>query len=509
MTLRLDRASRFASVCLALAALGPLALGHPSPAAAQPPGGRDDSLLTTARFETPYGGLTVRLPGGLVAGDTLSGTVVAEPTGKTDRERAHNLGQLEGLVVDTGGERQAVGKGRLRWALPAAATALDLALRDPSGKVVGRQAVPVAPASPAGTDGGFELPSCGQAGNPNRIVGPFDGSFDSTEITLGGRPIELLAESPRGVVFASPVEQIGPAELVVREGEDTHVAPYRNVAVRLSAPEARLDRGERTVMTVEVAGLSGLREPLPLTLANQTVSTVSLEGGARQQWEIDPSGVGADGVYQAERTLTGLSPGPFHITAQVPLAGPVGQAADQDECKHWVVDGERIEWGPWNERADGSRWREGKIFRRSRCADAGSTETKEEEVGKAREEQAEKNGPIVQTRRYPAAGGGSRVVRETTKGGKTQSKTEVEYDKDGKPTKVTETDGKGTSTTTSYDNGEPKGVTRIKGDKLEEWKQESDGKWYKKVTKKVNGQDVESWVEDPNPPSPGSLPTLQ
>lgn len=507
MTLEVDCDRRLAASAV-LVALVLFALERPF-AAAQPQGEQADALLKTARFETEQGTVTVYLPADAAAGDTLSGTVEAEPAGKSERERARNLGQLEGLVVEAAGERQEVGQGRLRWTLPAAATALDLALRDRSGKVLGRNPLPVSPAPQRVSATGFELPSLGQAGHPNRVVGPFDGAFDSTEITLGGRPVRLLAESPRGVVFASPTDVIGEAELVAAEGGQHHSALYRNVAVRLSAPETRLDRGEETVMTVEVAGLEGLAEPLPLTLSNVSLSTVRLEGGSSQQWTIDPSEVDAGGVFRAQRTLTGLDPGPFHLTAQVPLEGPVAQAADQEECRHWIEDGERIEWGPWHEESDGSKWREGKVFRKSRCADAGSTETKEEEVGTACEEQAGRNAPVVQTRRYPAPDGGARVVRETTKGGRTQSKTEVKYDKDGKAKEVTETDDKGTKTRTDYENGQPSRVTRTKGEKQEEWKKEANGKWYKKGTKKQGGKEVETWTEDPSPPLPGSLPPFR
>jgi hypothetical protein len=49
-------------------------------AAAQPQGSSETAWgLSTTTFETPGGPVTVHLPADLAAGDTLSGTVFAEP----------------------------------------------------------------------------------------------------------------------------------------------------------------------------------------------------------------------------------------------------------------------------------------------------------------------------------------------------------------------------------------------------------------------------------------------
>ncbi|MGH9970531.1 MAG: hypothetical protein ACREBG_22445 [Pyrinomonadaceae bacterium] len=58
--------------------------------------------LQTVTFDTLYARVIVHLPDDMAAGDTISGTVFAEPKGSTPEERAKSLGLLKGLVVEIG-----------------------------------------------------------------------------------------------------------------------------------------------------------------------------------------------------------------------------------------------------------------------------------------------------------------------------------------------------------------------------------------------------------------------
>lgn len=61
--------------------------------------------LTTVTFYLERGELTVNLPDDIRAGDTISGTVVADPKGQTKEERANNQSVLQGLVIEIDGKR--------------------------------------------------------------------------------------------------------------------------------------------------------------------------------------------------------------------------------------------------------------------------------------------------------------------------------------------------------------------------------------------------------------------
>ncbi|MCA1850030.1 MAG: hypothetical protein LC672_02975, partial [Acidobacteria bacterium] len=55
-----------------------------------------------------YGDVKVYLPDDMAAGDTISGTVVAEPKGTTEEERAKNMGVLKGFVLEVDGEKASI-----------------------------------------------------------------------------------------------------------------------------------------------------------------------------------------------------------------------------------------------------------------------------------------------------------------------------------------------------------------------------------------------------------------
>jgi hypothetical protein len=60
------------------------------------------SRLRVTPISVPEGTLRVYLPDDIAAGDTISGTVVAEPAGNTDEQRSRNTSVLNGYAVDIG-----------------------------------------------------------------------------------------------------------------------------------------------------------------------------------------------------------------------------------------------------------------------------------------------------------------------------------------------------------------------------------------------------------------------
>lgn len=103
--------------------------------------------LNTTVFSTPHGKIRVSLPDDMAAGDTISGTVVAEPAGKDDKERVKNEGELSGYVVEL--EKQTVSSPSLsgsafKLAMPAAISTTYQILKNKKGEEVSRREIPVA-----------------------------------------------------------------------------------------------------------------------------------------------------------------------------------------------------------------------------------------------------------------------------------------------------------------------------------------------------------------------------
>jgi hypothetical protein len=289
-----------------------------------------------------YGDVKVYLPDDMAAGDTISGTVVAEPKGKTDEERARNQDTLKGFVVEIGGQKVAASDGTFTWTIPQIKEQPRHSFRviDNSDKEVANVVIPVlllppnVPRPQTITPNDFRFPTIGQQGRAVEIFGPFDGDSSNTALNLQGAPsatqdfekntenvsggfglIRPLAESPRKMVFRSPGEVTGPIELNLKEGNVQTTGTYRNVGVRLSAPKTNLMKGEKTTLTVEVSGLDGIRTGVPLRLDARGV--INMDGGNFQNLRINPTDVQPGGRYTTTRAITGQMAGGFSVTATV------------------------------------------------------------------------------------------------------------------------------------------------------------------------------------------------
>ncbi|HEX6182864.1 MAG TPA: hypothetical protein VFZ44_03060 [Pyrinomonadaceae bacterium] len=325
-----------------------------------PSGGRTVETQTanglhTVIFDIAPGKTKVNLPDDMRAGDTISGTVVAEPKGQTEEERAGNLEALKGYVVEVGDQKVSTPQGSFTLVVPDAPVKFIRIIEADSGKELANTPVPAqAAATTKGANKGFvtakggdamtaqpepsgdafRLPTLGQQGRPIEIFGPFDGDASNTtlrfnpigsatqdlekrpETVVGGYgPLKPLAESPRKIVFESPTNFTGTAEVSVKEGGVETKGNYRNLGVSLSAPKTNLIRGERTTLTVEVKGLEGIRENVPLQLDSRGV--ITMDGGNFQNLSIKPQDIQPGGRYTTTRAITGQQAGGFNVTATV------------------------------------------------------------------------------------------------------------------------------------------------------------------------------------------------
>jgi len=279
--------------------------------------------LNTTTFTTPRGKVRVNLPDDMAAGDTLSGTVIAEALGKNDKERAANQGELSGYVVELEQQQASSTSRILKSAIPTASNTTYLILRDKDRKEVAKIEVPVAQQPPPVEK--FDLPTLGQQGRAIEVTGRFDGDFSTTNVKVGGEDLEVLAESPRKVVARNSDNKIGPTELAVEERGQITKGEFHSLGIKLSAPKLNLLRGEQTTLTVTVHGLEGIREDVPLVLENKSVEVITMGEQNVERIIISPAQVQA-GSYTINRQLTGIQPGGFTITGTVTATTNRGQA---------------------------------------------------------------------------------------------------------------------------------------------------------------------------------------
>lgn len=328
--------------------------------------------LRTVNFGTLNGQVTVNLPDDMRAGDTISGTVIAEPKGQTPEQRTKNaVAMKDDLVAFFAADSQSpktppvvifdLSKGLVQ---PDGSTIVTATFIAPKKANVGLFSMPNQnhPIGACGRSGSivainescspisqlvfespdqgiqmgdppptnFTIPTLGQTGRPLVITGPFDGNaantilyaalrtsvqdFEkNTENVSGG--FGLLAESHSEAVFQSSTNVTGPIEIRLNEGNTQTTGTYRNVGVNLTAPKTSLLKGESTELHVQVSGLEGIKMPVPLTLESHGV--ITMEGGTYQPLVIQPSQVGPDGRYSTTRGITGVQAGGWGATATV------------------------------------------------------------------------------------------------------------------------------------------------------------------------------------------------
>lgn len=259
------------------------------------------------------------LPDDLSAGDTISGTVTSEPTGKDEKEKRRNADELKGYVVQIGNQRSPLSGGVIqRVHLEPAPTAPTLILLDEKSKPVGNFSIPIASGPPRTNSPNFVVSSVGQAGRTVQVYGPFDGDSSNTNITIGGVDAKVIAESPRKAICESPRTVVGPTNIDVAENGAVATGAFRNLKIDLTAPKTSLLKGESTELHVEVQGLQGLTQPVPVQVQNLSPSTVNLSGGNTQTINIQPTQVQAGGTFPWSTTVTATGNGGFSIKSSVP-----------------------------------------------------------------------------------------------------------------------------------------------------------------------------------------------
>ena len=204
-----------------------LVLGHTAPSFAQ------DAAkgLHIVELKSKAGLVKVFLPDDIAAGDTVSASIALYPGGVTREVMNGNLGVLSGYIIETSFFKVSAGQKSIKITVPrnAAGTEMRFTLRDASMKTLDSASVPISLSSSghgnqeSPTPYDYQCPLVGQAGRIVEIKGPFDGDFATTDFKIGSKKANVIAESPRKLVFESPSDVIGSVEIVLVE---------RNVEVR-------------------------------------------------------------------------------------------------------------------------------------------------------------------------------------------------------------------------------------------------------------------------------------
>lgn len=275
--------------------------------------------LTSPILTGPHGVFKVNIPGDVQPGEPFTGSIWREPAGKNDAEREKNNRELKKYSFELGKERIRIPEQPTAPLIPFKFGVLNhtgfriILIDEP----VARTQLPN-PSVTLPPPTYYTIPTGAQQGSLFTITGPFDGNTTQTDfVEIGGERIPIVTESQRSRVVWNTSKTTGASTIKVGENGQTGTCPFHNVSVKLSAPNLSLLKGQTTLLTVVVSGLDGLKQDVPFELVNHSPGVVSMDGGNQQSAIIHPSDLQPNGTYTTTRTLRGVAPGGFNITATV------------------------------------------------------------------------------------------------------------------------------------------------------------------------------------------------
>ena len=192
--------------------------------------------LYITTFTTPQGVIKVNLPDDMAAGDTISGTVTAEPTGQNDAERARNLAELKRHVLVVEGQQTLVGAGTFSCSIPRPLNpnSKNISLLQ-QGQNAATTTVPISATQPPSPPQ-FTIPTGAQQGRLIQIKGPGNGVFSPQDyVKVGGTMLPPLAESPRSLVLRNASESLGPTNIEGHENGVGEEAVVHGPSMRIIA----------------------------------------------------------------------------------------------------------------------------------------------------------------------------------------------------------------------------------------------------------------------------------
>lgn len=318
---------------------------------------RYESGMSKTTFTTPNGNVVVNLPQSM-SGSVITGTVSTEPTGKTAKEKSRNLKELLKYVVNLNGTKipLSVRPANFEWYI-----SVDKVVRNPlellnaSGVKVAEVSLP--PVLSAPTTVVWQPDRTPLLTTPSNIVVKGDAlnvytdqqfspgeKFVLTDAKGQQFTLKPICLSSQQAVMNVPNE-VTPGNCSVsrqvgnQPASSAGVANFNLIDISLSSPNTSLRPGE--LSNVQVVVNTGPIKPMwsyrpdyvdpgqpeqiiiypCIDLRNLNPNTVTMEGGNLQRIYVNqyPDTKGnkepATGVFQIRRNITGITPGPFSVSA--------------------------------------------------------------------------------------------------------------------------------------------------------------------------------------------------
>ncbi|MBL0336405.1 MAG: hypothetical protein IPP73_14135 [Chitinophagaceae bacterium] len=285
--------------------------------------------LTTILFQLPEGSVSVRLPQDIRPGDQISGQVKLEPAGNNEKQRTRALDALlkRTLRVEDPADPEKVSQALLKKYkeeaggirlegihLPLIFSIYKSGMLEKSVSLDALQNTDSLLSSECG------IPSHIMCATILPIKGGFDGDMTNTKCNVSGKPLEIIAESPRQCVINFPEDAKDKQTFSIQENiQPPCIRKISGVDMTLKPGKRTLLSGEQTTLEIRVSGLQDLSKPVTLTVTNQSTTIITMSGGEKQVVTIQPGSIGTDGIFRQQFTLTGIRRGDYSVNANLEL----------------------------------------------------------------------------------------------------------------------------------------------------------------------------------------------
>jgi hypothetical protein len=269
--------------------------------------------LQIYQAKTVHGKVVVQLPDDMRPGETISGSVIAEPAPSKDPEKVQrHRAALDALQFAFAGVNFLARDQHFQAELPAVPQAV-LTLAGENG-FSGSTTVELLAEERLGTIVTPLFPEYLRAGEFQRILGNFDGSHDNSQLMLGETELPILAESPGEVVTMIPREISGKHTLSLTEKGETFERELHVIRLDMKVNASTLSKGESTSLQLSVSGLAGYTQPVTVEIENLSPANISLKGGNYQELVFAPSEAPSEGGILRTIPILATASGGFTVS---------------------------------------------------------------------------------------------------------------------------------------------------------------------------------------------------
>jgi TolA-binding protein len=292
--------------------------------------------LSTIIFKNSLGKITVYIPDHTV-NEKISGIIKIEPQGNSEKKKSINITRLQKYQLSFGNTTIPLQSSTYTLIVPVEKIS-SLQLLDDKRKVISTSVIPSEPGSKILKPSTY-VPEYMVAGEPAKIIATCDGNLANSNIAINTMNASVLAESESAVFFKIPANSEGSTQLeFTNEGQQVIETSVHVLRLDLSVGKADLMRGETTTLSINISGLQGLDKEVPLSIANNSPSNISLEGGNTQQIIINPVSDAPNGNYASTISIRAMQRGSFSISVKVEEPSPDDTITSSQEllCNCWL-----------------------------------------------------------------------------------------------------------------------------------------------------------------------------